>query len=97
MREQARSLSKPHRDRLEGKEYRQLVQKVFERDRWTCRNPYCQTTRNLTPHHLKRRSQLGGDTIGNLITLCVPCHGAVERNELKIEVVDVVVKFRKKD
>jgi len=96
MREQARSLSKPHRQRREGEEYQQLMQKVFERDRWTCRNPFCQSMRNLTPHHLKKRSQLGGDEAGNLITLCASCHDAVERNELKIEVVDVLVKFKRK-
>ena len=29
---------------------------------------------------------------GNCLTLCVKCHDLVERNELRIEVVDVVVK-----
>ena len=29
----------------------------------------------LEVHHIKRRSQLGGDMIRNLITLCVGCHG----------------------
>jgi 5-methylcytosine-specific restriction endonuclease McrA len=97
MKEPEKSLQKSHRERLEGKEYQRLVKRVFERDRWTCRNPFCQRRRNLTPHHLKKRSQLGGDEMENLITLCVPCHDAVERNELKIEVVDVVVKFHRKD
>jgi hypothetical protein len=52
--------------------------------------------RGLTPHHLKKRSQLGGDEMGNLITLCAKCHDAVERNELVIEVVDVMAKFVRK-
>ncbi len=90
------SLSKPYRDRLEGDDYRQLVQSVFVRDGWMCRNPKCQSRRNLTPHHLVKRSQLGGDVPGNVLTLCLTCHEQVERNELKIEIVDVVVTFENK-
>jgi 5-methylcytosine-specific restriction endonuclease McrA len=28
----------------------------------------------LEVHHIKRRSQLGGDVMHNSITLCVGCH-----------------------
>ncbi len=91
---QEKSLEKPKRVMLVGDGYRQLVERVFQRDKWTCRNPFCQSMRNLTSHHLKKRSQLGGDEMGNLITLCVQCHDAVERHELEIEVVDVVAKFK---
>lgn len=87
------SLEKPSREKLSGDAYKELIAKVFQRDRWTCRNPFCGSGICLTPHHLKKRSQLGGDEMSNLITLCVSCHNAVERNELKIEVVDVVAKF----
>ena len=96
MQEQEKSLSKPRREKLEGEAYRQLIERVFQRDKWMCRNPFCQAMCQLTPHHLKKRSQLGGDEMGNLITLCTTCHDAVERNELKIEVVDLVVKFSMK-
>jgi 5-methylcytosine-specific restriction endonuclease McrA len=89
-------LQKPERVKLSGDAYKELVQKVFQRDRWTCRNPFCRSMRGLTPHHLKKRSQLGGDEMGNLITLCAKCHDAVERNELVIEVVDVMAKFVRK-
>lgn len=92
---QEKSLTKFERIKLEGEAYKQLIEKVFQRDKWTCRNPFCQAMRNLTPHHVQKRSQLGGDTFGNLITLCINCHEAVERNELIISVVDVVVKFKK--
>jgi len=88
-----KSFSKPNRVRLEGDAYRQLIERVFQRDRWMCRNPFCQAMRQLTPHHVMKRSQLGGDEMGNLITLCVPCHDRVERNQIRIEVVDVVAKF----
>ncbi len=89
-----KSLEKPKRVMLVGDAYRQFIERVFQRDKWTCRNPFCQSMRNLTPHHLKKRSQLGGDEMGNLITLCVECHDAVEQHKLEIEVVDVVTKFK---
>ena len=83
---------KPRREKLEGEEYREFIRLIFERDSWRCRK--CSSRQALTPHHLIKRSQLGGDTPGNVLTLCVPCHELVERNELKIEVIDVVVKFK---
>ena len=86
-------LQKPHRVTLVGDGYKQLIERVFQRDKWTCRNPSCQSMHGLTPHHLKKRSQIGGDEMGNILALCVECHDAVERNELKIEIVDVVAKF----
>jgi 5-methylcytosine-specific restriction endonuclease McrA len=89
-----KSLEKPKRMKLSVDVYRELIEKVFQRDKWTCRNPFCQSMKNLTPHHLKRRSQLGDDVVGNLITLCIQCHDAVENHKLEIEVVDVVAKFK---
>lgn len=88
-----RSLLKPHRERLHGDAYRQLIERVFQRDKWMCRNPRCQSMRALTPHHIQRRSQLGNDEMGNILTLCLPCHERVERHELDINVVDIVVRF----
>lgn len=94
MEQPARSLLKPSRKRLEGEAYKQLIEQVFQRDHWMCRNPLCQSMKSLTPHHLKKRSQLGGDEMGNLLTICLNCHEKIERHELEIEVVDVVVRFR---
>ena len=93
MQGQEKSLLKPHRERLRGDDYKDFIEGIFRRDKWKCRNPFCGSMRNLTPHHLKKRSQLGGDEPENVLTLCMICHDAVERNELKIEMVDVVVKF----
>jgi len=90
-----RLLEKFERVKIEGEAYKQLIERVFQRDKWMCRNPFCEAMRQLTPHHIHRRSQLGGDEIGNLITLCISCHEKVERHELSIEVVDVVVKFHR--
>jgi len=94
MQAQEKSLEKPNRKKLHGDEYKELIAKVFQRDKWMCRNPFCESMRQLTPHHIQRRSQLGGDEMGNLITLCISCHQKVERHELSIEVIDVVVKFK---
>ena len=83
---------KPSRTKLEGDEYKKFIEFIFTRDSWRCRR--CGERKSLTPHHLIKRSQLGSDTPGNVLTLCLPCHEEVERNELKIEVVDMVVTFR---
>jgi len=89
-------LLKPERKRLGGEECSFLIRKVFERDRWTCRNPFCQSNKNLTVHHIIKRSQGGSDEVGNLITLCLDCHEKIERHGLELRVVDVVVKFFQK-
>jgi hypothetical protein len=46
---------------------------VYARDGFECRSPLC-TRRDVTPHHLKFRSQGGGDEDDNLVSLCVWCH-----------------------
>ena len=96
MKEPERSLSKPKREKLDRDGYATFMRSIFDRDGWKCRNPFCNALNHLTVHHLQKRSQLGGDTNGNCITLCVQCHDAAERNELKIEVIDVAVKFYSK-
>lgn len=88
-----KSFPKPHREKLEGEEYLKFTRSIFGRDRWMCRR--CGVRNSLTPHHIIRRSQLGGDTPGNVITVCLPCHEQIERNELKVQVVDVVIMFKK--
>jgi 5-methylcytosine-specific restriction endonuclease McrA len=91
-----KSLSKPERKRLESSEYVKFQQSIFNRDGWRCRNPACETSRSLTIHHIRKRSQLGGDDPGNCLTLCTECHDLVESSLLRIEVVDVLVKFSPK-
>lgn len=85
------AFSKPSRTKLVGDEYKKFIEFIFTRDRWACR--CCGSRKGLTPHHIKKRSQLGGDIPGNVITLCLEDHEAVERNEIKVEVMDVIVKF----
>ena len=61
------------RIKLSLTEYLSLHKQVLERDRWRCQN--CGSAKDLQVHHLQPRSQLGDDTMQNLITLCIPCHG----------------------
>lgn len=47
-------------------------QEIFDRDDGTCL--FCGTNQNLHVHHIKFRSQGGGDELTNLCLLCVKCH-----------------------
>ena len=64
--------------RLDSEEYRQLQSRVLERDGWRCQA--CSSMQHLQVHHLKFRSQSGGDEEQNLITLCADCHAQMHRN-----------------
>jgi len=46
---------------------------VYLRDRWRCASPVCRS-RNVTPHHIRFRSQGGGEERSNLLSLCQRCH-----------------------
>ena len=54
-------------------DYGVLRSQVLKRDGWRCQD--CGAMKDLQVHHIKRRSQLGGDVAQNLITLCARCHG----------------------
>ena len=78
---------------------RSLAIKVYRRDNWKCRN--CGWRENLTPHHVKHKSQGGKDSLDNLLTLCWECHRLYHEKRLKIYVISVIigkdlnVKFRR--
>jgi 5-methylcytosine-specific restriction endonuclease McrA len=55
--------------------YDQLKKEVLARDGWKCQ--CCGSLISLQVHHLVRRSQLGSDTLENLMTLCAGCHRRV--------------------
>lgn|SRR6266849_659609 len=59
--------------KLNPKDYKVVRNWVLERDGWRCQE--CGSMKGLQVHHMKRRGQLGGDEVGNLITLCNGCHG----------------------
>jgi 5-methylcytosine-specific restriction endonuclease McrA len=63
---------KQPRIKLDPTEYTLVRKLVLERDGWRCQERG--SADNLQAHHLKARSQLGGDLMQNLITLCVSCH-----------------------
>jgi hypothetical protein len=46
---------------------------IYERDAWRCTSPVC-SRRDVTPHHLRFRSQGGGEEPENLASVCSWCH-----------------------
>jgi hypothetical protein len=46
---------------------------IYARDGWECASPTC-TRRDVTPHHIRFRSQGGGDEPDNVVALCSWCH-----------------------
>lgn len=74
-----------HRAALDADTWRILVAKVFARDGYRCRNPYCRRAKPpLDPHHVIPRSQGGPDTLENVVTLCRSCHDAVTDARLRL-------------
>ena len=65
------------RIKLSPTEYLSLHNQVLERDGWRCQE--CGSLKNLQVHHLQPRSRLGGDTMTNLITSVLSCHGKRHR------------------
>jgi 5-methylcytosine-specific restriction endonuclease McrA len=63
------------RIRLDSHSYTQLRLRILERDNWRCQN--CGSMQRLQIHHKELRSHSGGDTEGNLITLCDRCHEVI--------------------
>ena len=62
---------KDTRLRLDSIAYENLRHQVLRRDGW--RGQSCGAMSNLEVHHKQFRSQSGGDSEENLITLCVCC------------------------
>ncbi|MEW6613910.1 MAG: HNH endonuclease [Thermodesulfobacteriota bacterium] len=72
---------------LKGIDYVRFKRWIHERDRWTCKNPFCRSRKNLTLAHYVPRSKLRLDTQENCYTLCVECHELEERGDLIVEKV----------
>lgn len=45
------------------------------------------------PHHIRYKSQGGGDNHENLITLCRACHDLVHSNKQKYQ--EILIKYKK--
>lgn len=65
-------LRKIRRIKVGEQAYRRLLKRVLERDGWRCQK--CGVLKDLQAHHRKHRSQLGDDSLSNLVTLCAYCH-----------------------
>jgi 5-methylcytosine-specific restriction endonuclease McrA len=63
------------RIRLDAEAYSILRTRILERDGWRCQA--CGSFVGLEIHHIQPRSQSGGDSEGNLITLCRNCHRTI--------------------
>jgi 5-methylcytosine-specific restriction endonuclease McrA len=70
---------------------RNTALRVYVRDCWRCR--HCKSRGPLHPHHLKYKSQGGGDELSNLITLCFICHRAHHDGLLTIDVIGVTLNM----
>jgi 5-methylcytosine-specific restriction endonuclease McrA len=78
MKWKARELpQKKPRLKLNLEDYDLLRKQVLGRDGWRCQS--CGSPKHLQVHHMQKRSQLGGDLLDNLITLCISCHATEHR------------------
>lgn len=76
---------KVRRIKLSPAEYKELCERVFTRDGWRC--VMCGSANNLHAHHVKFRSQQGGDCLENLATLDWICHERAHRSkDFRVEV-----------
>lgn len=66
-------------DELIEQEFRKIFPKILKRDKYQCQR--CRKKLpaiELSVHHINPRSRGGDNSVGNLITLCNPCHDFVE-------------------
>jgi len=69
---------------------------IGEQDTWQCEvcGRVCPINNGLQIHHIKYRSRLGDDNIGNLCCLCVKCHTEAHNEILKEnELTEIHLKF----
>lgn len=60
--------------RLQGKKKHDLYMEVWFRDKGCCVGCGKWVEPGTPPHHIKKKSQGGGDTEDNLVTICMECH-----------------------
>jgi 5-methylcytosine-specific restriction endonuclease McrA len=81
---------------FQSKKWLRLKFAVFKRDKYTCQMCREETDPSLlTAHHIKPRREGGGDSMSNLITLCVKCHDVVEEQKLRTrDLIKNWIEFR---
>lgn len=67
---------------LSPRKYRELREYVYERDNYCC--VYCGSPEMPSMHHVKKRSQRGGDRPNNAVTMCIPCHIKIDKYEIEL-------------
>lgn len=75
-------------------DWHEIVSQAKQRDHYRCRE--CRTSKELTVHHIKPRSEGGTNNLSNLITLCRRCHDLIELGDdivkkvenQKIQIID---------
>jgi 5-methylcytosine-specific restriction endonuclease McrA len=79
-----RAKSKKRQERDQDPEHRQIRERVFARDGYTCQAPkswgVCYGV--LTPHHVVKASQGGDYSETNLVTLCAHHNGLIESDSV---------------
>ena len=55
-------------------DWAEISQKIRKRDGYRCSAPGCSSRANLQEHHLRYRSQQGGNEAANLVLLCAFHH-----------------------
>jgi len=69
-----------------SKAWRDLVQEVFIRDQYICRQCLKAFNRfTLAPHHVKTVGSGGDDTAENLISVCQECHMKIHNGNIRKE------------
>ncbi len=79
---QPRLLAKQQAESKADRAWWVLRRAVLARDGHACRA--CGSSHGLEAHHVIFRSLGGKDEIGNLISLCTPCHRAVHGHVLRL-------------
>ena len=67
----------------------QVRDAVLQRDHEQCQLCGTGGDNRLQLHHVQYRSQLGGHTPLNLVTLCGRCHGDVHAGRQAVELIEV--------
>jgi len=81
----SRAADRLERLKAEAQTKRQVAHAVKVRDHYKCRGCRRRGPGHVDVHHLKFRSQGGGDVLENLLCLCRVCHAEIHAYRLRIE------------
>jgi hypothetical protein len=92
-------IEKNKKIRVFGLARKKLARLVWERDNYTCQNPYCRGRAPLArfPHHEPFKSRGGNDVPEDLVTLCMECDTLRHAEKLMIEKKNGKFVFSRKE